>query len=83
MAYCSYYQAFLDRKMMWLVTGALRNEAGWAFDRTLDAKTNLIEFLVAPNYEEEFLAFMKYFEQKGYVEGLAKKPNRYMLAKGK
>ena len=83
MAYCTYYQAFLDRKMMWFVTGALRNEPGWAFDRTLDAKANLIEFLVAPNYEDEFVAFMKCFTQKGYVSGLAKLPNRYKVAQGK
>ncbi len=79
MAYSTYYQATLDRKMMWLVTGALRNEPGWAFDRTLDAKKNLLEFLVAPNFEVEFLKFMHYFEQKGYVSGLTKLPNRYAL----
>ena len=75
--YSTYFTAELDRKMMWFVTGALRNEAGWAFDRTLDAKRNLIEFLVAPNYEEEFVKFMRYFEKLGYVQNLQKLPNRY------
>lgn len=77
--YCTYYQATLDRKMTWFVTGALRNEPGWAFDRTLDAKANLFEFLVAPNFEDEFVSFMNYFEKRGYVSDLAKLENPYKL----
>ena len=75
--YSTYYQATLDRKMTWFVTGALRNESHWAFDRTLNAKENLFEFLVAPNYENEFLDFMSYFQAKGWVHALKKLPNRY------
>ncbi len=77
--YSTYYTAHLNRKMTWLVTGALRNEPGWAFDRTLDAKAGLMEFLVAPNYEDEFVSFMNYFAAKGYVQDLAKKQNPYAL----
>ena len=79
MTYSVYYQAYLESKMTWLVTGALRNESGWAFDRTLEPKSGLVEFLVAPNYEPEFLHLMEYFSQQGYVKGLVKLPNRYAL----
>ncbi len=63
--------------MIWFVTGALRNEPGWAFDRTLDTKESLLEFLVAPNFEDEFVRFMQHFAAQGYVHNLRKLPNPY------
>ena len=65
--------------MTWFVTGALRAEAYWAFDRTLDQTTCLHEFFVAPAYEALFLDFMHTFEKMGYVSNLRKLSNRIEL----
>ena len=74
--YCPYYQATVRRDKIWLVTGILRNEPHWVFDRTLDAEQNVLEFFVAPAYEDKFIDIMDLFTKKGFVSSCEKKPNR-------
>jgi|SaaInlStandDraft_5_1057022.scaffolds.fasta_scaffold399700_1 hypothetical protein len=74
--YSKYYQAKAVRKKIWFIAGCLRNEDHWAFDRSLDAKNNLLEFFVSPSYEEEFLSLMNYFKKEGLILELKKLPNR-------
>lgn len=78
--YCTYYQATALRNKIWLVTGTLRNENHWCFDRALDEKNNLMEFFVAPDFEENFLALMETFKKKGYILKLEKLPNRCKIS---
>jgi hypothetical protein len=49
-----------------------------AFDRTLDTPTNLFEFYVPEDREQEFLRIMSYFEKEKLVSELTKKQNRLM-----
>ena len=74
--YCQYYKAKIVKNRIWLVTGILKNEGPWAFDRTLDTKNDILEFFVAPDFEEEFLYMMNVFKQKNLVLSLEKAPNR-------
>ncbi len=74
--YCSYYQATALRDKIWCIAGILRNENHWCFDRSLDEKDNLLEFFVAPDFEEDFLSLMEVLKKKGYILSLEKLPNR-------
>ncbi len=65
--YCKYYKAKSLKKMTWFVFGAIRNEENVAFGRTLDKKDSIIEFFVAPDYEEHFLKLMKSLSDRGYI----------------
>ncbi|MBU4269840.1 hypothetical protein KJ644_02710 [Candidatus Dependentiae bacterium] len=62
--------------MTWFVFGTFRNEENVAFGRTLDKKESLLEFFVAPAYEERFLKIMKYLSSKGYIFNLKEAENR-------
>lgn len=64
--------------MMWFVTGVLRAEDHWAFDRTVEGTSTTLEFFVAPDYEQEFLARMAYFQKEGLILCLEKLPNRFI-----
>ncbi len=74
--YCSYYKAKILRNKLWFVTGILKNEENWVFDRTLDKNNDILEFFVIPDFEEEFLYFMELFQKGGIVITLEKLPNR-------
>ena len=76
--YSPYYQAYVDRTFCWYVVAILKSCEHFAFDRTLDNKTNLFEFDVTPIREQEFLQLMNYFEQQHLVSSLRKLPNRLM-----
>lgn len=74
--YCLYYQAKIVRKKIWFVTGILRYEDHWCFDRTLDAHANILEFFVPRAFQERFEARMDYFVKEGLVEYVEPLPNR-------
>lgn len=76
MNYCIYYHAFLKRESIWLITGILRNEDHWVFDRTLDKNKDLLEFFVAPAYKDMFENYMEFFKEKGLVYEYYSLPNR-------
>lgn len=78
MSYCSYYQAYVDKKLCWYVIAILKSYEHLAFDRTLDTKTNLFEFYVPESREQEFLKLMNYFTNEHLVNELKKLPNRLM-----
>ena len=74
--FCKYYQARLDRSKTWFVTGCIRSEHGWVFDRALDSQNNIFEFFVSPSFEEEFLSLMEHFKKEGVVFEFVKLENR-------
>lgn len=74
--YCKYYKAKTLKAKTWFVFGAIKNEGNIAFGRTLDKVESIIEFFVAPDYEEHFLKVMKYFIKNGYVLNFEKSENR-------
>ncbi len=76
--YGTYFTATLERRMIWFITGALRNEDGLAFDRALDHKNDLFEFFVPQDQEAQFLIFMGYFIEHGFVRNFTKKENRLL-----
>jgi len=76
MAYSVYFQATVKRDKICLFTAILRSCEYLAFDRTIDAKKNILELFVSPDSEKEFLSLMDYFESKGIVLDLHKLPNR-------
>lgn len=78
-AYCSYYQAYVDRRLCWFVVATLKSNEHVAFDRTIDAAANLLEFFVPPAMEQSFLSFMNHFEKEGLVRDCVKMPNRLEL----
>lgn len=77
--FCKYYQARLDRNKTWFVTGSLRSENGWVFDRALDPANNIFEFFVSPDFENQFLSLMEYFKKEGIVFDLIKLENRLQV----
>jgi hypothetical protein len=79
--YSQYYQAQIERKKTWFFTSNLRSKEHFVFDRTIDTEKGIFEFFVPPLYEQEFLNFMKCFEELGIVKKLKKLPNRLKLEK--
>lgn len=78
MNYCSYYTAYINKSLCWYVVAILKSYEHMAFDRTLDTPTNLFEFYVPEDREQEFLRIMSYFEKEKLVSELTKKQNRLM-----
>jgi hypothetical protein len=74
--YSKYYQAKSLKHMTWFVFGTFRNEENVAFGRTLDKTNSLLEFFVAPAYEDKFLKIMNYLIDKGYIFELKEMENR-------
>lgn len=78
MNYCSYYTAYIEKSLCWYVVAILKSYEHLAFDRTLDTPTNLFEFYVPADREQEFVRIMNYFEKQNLVSQLQKLPNRLM-----
>ena len=78
MALSLYYQAQIPKQFGWYITAILRSYDNLAFDRTIDVPNNIFEFFVAPDKEEEFLAFMQLMEKKGAALNIQKLPNRFL-----
>ena len=74
--YCTYYQAKAVRNKIWFIAGCIRNEYHCAFDRAMEGKENMLEFFVAPDFEENFLSLMAYLKKEGHILKLEKLPNR-------
>ena len=74
--YCEYYQAHVEKRHIWIVTGLLRNEDHWCFDRTLEGAPNTLEMFVAPDYEPIFLKLIDNLVSEGYITSYEKLPNR-------
>lgn len=77
--YCTYYQARVARDRCWFFVGVLRSFENIAFDRTLDKDLSLLEFFVAPDREQEFLALMEALEEREVVSDLQKMENRFLV----
>ncbi|HBS48506.1 TPA: hypothetical protein DEO28_01230 [Candidatus Dependentiae bacterium] len=77
--FCKYYQATATRDKIWMVTGTCRSENNWVFDRTLDAPNNLMEFFVAPDYEQEFVYLMQLLQKEGIIWEFKALPNRCQI----
>ncbi len=78
MSYCLYYQAQVEEKECWFLTGVLRSFEHLAFDRTIDRESSIFEFFVAVESEDAFVEVMQFFIQKGIVRDLKKLPNRLL-----
>lgn len=78
MNYCSYYTALVDKTFCWYVVAILKSYEHLAFDRTLDTPTNLFEFYVPADREQQFLRLMEHFKNQHLVSDLTKKQNRLM-----
>lgn len=78
MAYCSYYQALVDRTNTWFLVAVLRSFEHCAFDRTYDAQKSMFEFFVPEDTEQTFLDVISYLQQEGIVFSYTKMPNRLM-----
>lgn len=76
--YCLYYQAYIDRAQCWFVVATLKQFEHVAFDRTIDAASNLFEFFVPMATEDIFLEVINRFVEEGLVRGLQKLPNRLL-----
>jgi hypothetical protein len=80
MAYCQYYQAHVEKRYIWIVTGLFRNEDHWCFDRTLEGAPHILEFFVPDAYEPIFLKLLTSLAAEGYVKSYEKLPNRLVGA---
>ena len=74
--YCHYYQAQIVKEKIWFVVGCLKAEDHLAFERATQQTPNF-EFFVPPGKKNEFLRFINYMQQQGYVANLEEKPNRF------
>lgn len=75
--YCLYYQASVNREKTWFVVGALRNEDHLAFERAMENKQDILEFLVPPSQEKSFLEFILQLQERGVVFWCKKQTNRF------
>jgi hypothetical protein len=78
MNYCSYFQAYIAKPYCWYVVAILKSHEHLCFDRTIDTPTNLFEFYVPVDRENEFLAMMGHFQAEHLISDLKKLPNRLM-----
>jgi hypothetical protein len=76
MVYCKYYQARVERKRCWLLTGILRSFEHLEFDRTIDKASSTLEFFVPADMEPTFLEVMTYMQGIGVVSDLQLLENR-------
>ena len=76
MDYCSYYQAYVDKKTTWFFVAILRSHEHLSFDRTLDKETGLFEFFVPKNQENDFCELMDQLNKQKIISELKKLPNR-------
>lgn len=76
MAYCSYYQATIERKNHCFIVAILKSFDYVCFDRTIDAQKGVFEFFVPVHQEPTFLALMDEFKRKGLMGDVEKMPNR-------
>ena len=74
--YGAYYQAQGVKAKLWFVMGCIRNENDWAFARTYDKTASIMEFFVAPGYEDEFVSLLHHLKDSGYLISFTKKQNR-------
>ncbi|MCK4265362.1 hypothetical protein KAW80_03320 [Candidatus Babeliales bacterium] len=74
--YCEYYQAKVVKNKIWFIIGNLKNEGPWCFTRALKEKNDILEFFVAPDYEDDFIRTIDLYKEKGFVLELFKLPNR-------
>lgn len=74
--FCSYYQAHVQRELVWFMVAILRSFEHLSFDRTLSKEHSVFEFYVPTGDEHVFLEIMHYFHQEGIVQQLNKLPNR-------
>lgn len=77
--YCKYYKAKSLKAKTWFVFGAMKAEDNMTFGRTFDKKDSILEFFVAPDYEEHFIKFMNTLKSKGYILEFNKESNRLEL----
>jgi hypothetical protein len=73
---CEYYQAIVDVPYTWFVGGVFRNEDNLVFERTVDGRTDLLEFFVTKDQEQEFLDLINYLVTVGFVLSFEKQTNR-------
>ena len=67
-----YYQAHVERKLSWLLSGVMKSVEHVAFDRTLDKQKGIVEFFVPVSMEETFLQIMDYLKKEQVVLSLEK-----------
>ncbi len=58
--------------------GILRAEEHMSFNRTFNVENNILEFFIAPGYEEYFVPLLHYLKDTGHLMWLEKKENRLM-----
>lgn len=76
MAFCSYFQARIEREQTWLFVALLRSNEHLCFDRTLDTQQGLFEFFVPEKNVSRFITLMRGFEAMHLLTDLQALPNR-------
>lgn len=74
--WCEYYQAKVNVPFTWFIGGVFRNEDNLVFERTFGEKSEMLEFFVTKDQEEELVDLLEYLELRGYVISFKKCPNR-------
>ena len=79
MDHCLYYQAHVNRKLVWFLVGILKSYENMAFDRTIDKENSIFEFYVPEDMKSYFEHLMDYFIKEGIMSDLKTLPNRLLI----
>ena len=77
MKYSSYFQSSVKKELCWLLSSTLKFNEHIAFDRSVDGRSDLFEYFVAPDYEDYFIEMMRELESIGAISNLKKMKNRF------
>lgn len=76
MAFCTYFQARIQKEQTWLFVALLRSNEHISFDRTINLDEGRFEFFVPTDNVGRFLALMEQFTSLGLVSEVVCLPNR-------
>lgn len=77
---CSYYQAQVNRELVWFMVATLRSFEHLCFDRTLLKDESVFEFFVPQHNEQLFVELMNYYQNESIITKVQKLPNRLLDA---
>ncbi len=74
--YCNYYVVAAHRRMIWLIVAHLKSHDNIAFHRTMDGESDVLEFFVTPEHEQQLVSWFELYKEEGFIFSYQKKDNR-------
>lgn len=62
--------------MIWLIVAHLKSHDNIAFHRTMDGESDVLEFFVTPEHEQQLVSWFELYKEEGFIFSYQKKDNR-------